>query len=253
LQLQLLHNNITYTVDTLLPINIAIPLQSGAGNPNCFYAAAPSFVPVKTDTFIGDTQQGGVVNFFDVQYNPHGNGTHTECVGHIATERYSINDCLKESLVIAQLITITPEQNGTDKVICKQQIENANIQNGCSALIIRTLPNVDSKLHKNYSGQNPPYIAADAMQSIVEAGIEHLIVDLPSVDREEDDGVLAAHHIFWNYNTGINSVRKYATITEMAYIPNQVADGLYLLNIQVMPIQLDASSSRLILYKINNT
>ncbi len=243
------YNNKNYTANLAQPICISIPLQSGNNNPNCFYANNPSFTPVKANDFIGDTQQGGAVNFFDVQYNPHGNGTHTECVGHISKNRFYINDCLKQYHSIATLISITPQQITNDSVITKEllQAQLQQYKEPINALIIRTLPNTDIKLNKNYCGTNPAYINAAAMQYIVEIGVEHLIVDLPSVDREQDEGKLAAHHIFWNYPS---ATRLYATITEMVYVPNNIADGIYFLNMQIMPISLDASSSNFILYKL---
>ena len=46
--------------------------------------------------WVGDVKQGGSVNFRNISFNPHGNGTHTECVGHISKEDFSINQCLKK-------------------------------------------------------------------------------------------------------------------------------------------------------------
>ncbi len=78
------HQNINYRANLAQPINISIPLKNGSQNPNCFGASMPNFTPVIDENFIGDTRKGSAVNFYNVQYNPHGNGTHTECVGHIA-------------------------------------------------------------------------------------------------------------------------------------------------------------------------
>jgi hypothetical protein len=80
-----------------------------------------------------------------------------------------------------------------------------------------------------------------------------LLIDLPSVDREQDGGELLAHKAFWNV-TDINNLnsdaRHNATITEMVYIPDTVADGTYLLNLQIASFENDASPSKPILYKI---
>jgi arylformamidase len=247
--IDLIYNNTLYKANLASPICISIPLQSGSNNPNCFYAPLPLFTPVQAPGFIGDTQQGGVVNFFNVQFNPHGNGTHTECVGHISKERYYINNCLQQYHSIAVLITVQPLQVAADYVITKNIIA-AQLQqytHSIEALIIRTLPNDAAKTTNNYSNTNPAYIDVEAMQYIVDLGVQHLLIDLPSVDKEADEGKLAAHHIYWQYPM---ATRVNATITEMIYVPTAVADGLYLLNIQVMPIALDASSSNIILYKL---
>lgn len=253
--ISLTHYSKLCTADLSKPIDISIVLKNGVENPNCFFAPEPYFSPVQAENFIGDTQQGGVVNFFNVTINPHGNGTHTECVGHIAKERFYINDCLKNFHSIGVLITIAPVLKNGDFIIEKSlleqkiKIEQAKIgDHFIQTLIIRTLPNTPEKLNKNYSNTNPAYFTNDAMEYIVNLGVQHLIVDLPSVDKEQDEGKLSAHHIFWNYPT---MTRKNATITELVFIDAAIEDGLYLTNIQIMPIALDASSSKVVLYALN--
>ena len=106
----------------------------------------------------------------------------------------------------------------------------------------------------DYSGTNPPYLSSEAMKFLVEHGVQHLLIDTPSVDREEDDGILAAHHIFWGLDADGNTLdesRNKATITELIYVPDEVKDGWYLLNLQIAPLELDASPSKPILYKLN--
>jgi arylformamidase len=236
-----------YTADLSQPIDISIPLENGNNNPNCFYAPHPKFEPVRNGNFVGATSEGGVVNFFNVFFNPHGNGTHTECVGHIAKETYTINQCLKKFHFAAVVVSVTLIQQNEDRVITAEALENA-----CSkylplpdVLVIRTLPNDASKKTRNYSGTNPPYVTVEAMQWIVANKVQHLALDLPSVDREEDEGILAAHHIFWNYPS---NPRLDATITELVYLSDEVANGFYLCNIQVTSIGLDASPSKLLLF-----
>ncbi len=239
----------TYHVDLSKPLDISIPLKAGFDNPNCFYAPAPEFEPVRAGSFVGDTTQGGAVNFKNVRFNPHGNGTHTECVGHIAKERFVINDCLKKFHFMAKLITIYPEKtdNG-DRVIFIEQLKEVLQANETQALILRTMPNDDWKTKTNYSNANPPYIDEAAMQYIVDCGIEHFLIDLPSVDREEDGGKLLAHRAFWKYP---NNIRSHATITEMIYAPDHIKDGNYLLNLQIASFDLDASPSKPVLYKFS--
>ena len=85
------------------------------------------------------------------------------------------------------------------------------------------------------------------MEYIVEQGIEHLLIDLPSVDRESDEGKLLAHKAFWKFP---NQIREQSTITELIYVPNKVKDGLFLLNIQIASFEIDASPSKPVLYKL---
>jgi len=71
------------------------------------------------------------------------------------------------------------------------------------------------------------------------------LLDLPSVDREQDDGKLAAHHAFWDFPHVIDRCRS---ITEMIYVPDEVLDGDYLLELQVPHFINDAAPSRPVLY-----
>jgi kynurenine formamidase len=114
-------------------------------------------------------------------------------------------------------------------------------------LIIRTKPNDHSKVQRQYSGTNFPYLTLGAMQRIVDAGVQHLLIDLPSVDREEDGGALAAHHLFWNVPAAPNFQK---TITELIYVPNEISDGDYILNLQVSNFANDAAPSRPMLFDL---
>jgi len=70
------------------------------------------------------------------------------------------------------------------------------------------------------------------------------------VDREEDEGVLAFHHAFWQVPENPNFDR---TITELIYVDSDIPDGDYILNFQVAPFENDASPSRPVLYKIKES
>ncbi len=238
--------NQTWRADLAHPIDLSILLKEGLENVNCFYAPPVEYAPVVAGSFVGDTRKGGVVNFFNVRFNPHGNGTHTECVGHIAKERYVLRDCLKESHFWAKLVSVFPQKTDEgDRVIFREQLEELLAPNEAEALIIRTLPNDNLKCRTNYSGANPPYLHHEAARYLVDCGVQHLLLDLPSVDREEDGGQLPAHKAFWQYPA---AVREHCTITELIYAPNEVRDGFYLLNLQTASFDLDASPSRPILY-----
>jgi kynurenine formamidase len=158
-----------------------------------------------------------------------------------------LHECLREHHFLAKLVSIYPQktENG-DRVIFRTQLEDLWDESAPKAFIIRTLPNDDLKKRNTYSGANPPYLHHEAMAFLVEKGIEHLLLDLPSVDREEDGGALLAHRAFWQYP---EAVRTHCTITEMIYVPNELKDGLYLLNLQTASFDLDVSPSKPVLYK----
>ena len=220
--------------------DLSIPLRHGTQNPKAWYAPDPEFQPFTFGDFTGSIKTGGSVNFFSAQIYPHGNGTHTESVGHIAPDQFSVTDAVDRLFFNARLCTIAPESFGEDQVITLEQLLDINLEN-IEAFIIRTLPNGGFKLTKNYSGKNPPYLSWQAAGYLREKGVRHLLLDLPSVDREEDGGELSAHKAFWNYP---EQPRLNATISEMIYVPDYIHDGLYLLNIQIPPMILDAAPSR---------
>jgi kynurenine formamidase len=120
-----------------------------------------------------------------------------------------------------------------------------------NALVIRTTPNDETKRSRNYDRQPAAFFSADAMRWIVARGVEHLVTDLPSLDRANDQGRLTAHRLFWNLGPGASALaddtRAHATVTELAFIPNAIPDGAYLLNIQIAPFAADAAPSRPIL------
>jgi len=211
---------------------------------NAFHLPKATFEPFQMGSFIGSVELGGPVRCDVVTVAPHGNATHTECVGHIAGAGYSVIDCMTEMADVAQLITVTPENVGGQLMITRTSLENAWKDRDIKTLIIRTLPNEDSKRVQQWSGANPPFIHIDAMHLIVEHGVRHLMVDLPSVDAEEDSGALVAHHAFWQWPS---SPRVECTITELIFVPNTVADGMYLVIFNVAPFNGDAAPSRPVL------
>src|SRR5688500_1831071 len=101
------------------PIDISIPLRAAADNVSAWYVSPPRIEPVVMGDWIGDVNKGAGVNFREVYLNPHGHGTHTECVGHISKEKFSLNQCLKTFMFFAELITVETVSENDDKIITK--------------------------------------------------------------------------------------------------------------------------------------
>ncbi|MFH7016545.1 cyclase family protein [Flavobacterium sp. FlaQc-47] len=251
-----------FEIDLSKPIDISIPLTNTDENPIAWYIEKPVIEPVVFGDWIGKVSEGkSSTNFNNIFFNPHGHGTHTECLGHITNDFYSINQSLKQFFFFAKLITVEPENIGEDLVITKDHISTSlngtNASNPVSmkteALIIRTLPNQKDKKSRKYSNTNPPYLSEEAAIFIRESEIQHLLIDLPSVDKEHDEGKLLAHKAFWNVKDTLNlnpDARFNATITEMIFAANEIEDGDYILNIQIASFENDASPSKPTLYKI---
>ncbi|MFN3529771.1 MAG: cyclase family protein [Bacteroidia bacterium] len=230
------------------PIDLSIPLQAGHHNPNAFGIADPEMKAFQVAGFIGKVSAGGPCNVEDISFSPHGNGTHTECVGHISAERFTINHCLKRFWFRARLISLLPESREEDAVISKLQLLTAlGDLTHTEAVIVRTLPNTTEKLQQRYAGTNPAYFEPSALGWLREQGVMHLLTDLPSVDKEDDGGLLAAHHSFWHFP---ENPRMAATITELIFVDNRVPDGDYALNLMIAPFESDASPSKPVLYPL---
>lgn len=265
-----------YRINADEPINISIPLDFAGAQPNAYGVEKATAKPCEASELVGDTRRGGSCNFEQITFIPHCNGTHTEGVGHITRERISIHDALKDAFIPATLVSVEPENasetretysvdlSRTDKLITRkaiekslQTLENSNpkskIQNPKS-LIIRTLPNDESKKAQTYIEEIPPFFSTEAMQFMVERKIKHLLVDLPSIDRIFDEGKLSNHRIFWNVEQGAFETNGESfvsnTITELIFVADEIADGNYLLNLQIAAFASDASPSRPVLFNL---
>jgi kynurenine formamidase len=247
------HNSQIFEVDLSKPIDISISITNTDENPIAWYIEKPLIEPVIFGNWTGKVSEGASTNFNNIFFNPHGHGTHTECVGHITREFYSVNQSLRQFFFLAELVSVSPEIQGEDLVITKDQIEKVLQGKTPEAIVIRTLPNEKDKLSKKYSNTNPAYLDENAARFIRQSGIQHLLIDLPSVDKEHDEGKLFAHKAFWNVKN-INDLnedaRLDATITEMIFVSNEIKDGSYLLNLQIASFENDASPSKPVLYDL---
>lgn len=242
------HQSKKFQIDLSKPLDISIPLRASADNVNAWYIGNPEIKPVADGDWTGSVKAGASVNFNSIQFNPHAHGTHTECIGHITEEFHSVNNHLKQFFFTAELISVVPEKQVDDSIISKQQIEVLLKDKHPEALVIRTLPNTKVKKNQQYSNSNWAYITEEAMVFIRERGVQHLLIDLPSVDKEHDGGKLLAHKAFWNF---YGQRRLDCTITEFIYVRNKIKDGSYLLNLQIASFENDATPSKPVLYEVH--
>ncbi len=247
---EIYHNSEKYKIDLAKPLDISIAIDISKENVNAWYIDDPKITPVKLDDWVGSVAQGAAVNFNTINFNPHSHITHTECVGHITKKVHSINKNLNKFFFLAEVISIYPKklENG-DLVITKERLENVLEDKKREAVIIRTLPNSDKKTIARYSNTNPPYLLEEGAVYLKEKNIKHLLIDLPSVDKEKDEGKLVSHNAFWNTS---ENIRLDATITEFIYVKDAIKDGTYLLNLMIAPFENDATPSKPILYKVEN-
>jgi arylformamidase len=253
-----------YFIEIDKPLSIAIALDFAGAQPSVFGAEKATAKTCETRALIGDTRRGGSCNFEQIKLIPHCNGTHTESIGHLTTERVFVNECLKDVFIPAVVVSIEPEASesypfeigSNEKLITRSRLEKSleNVDKSfLRALIVRTLPNRENKQSFSY-GDFTPFFSTEAMNFIVGQEVKHLLTDLPSIDRLNDGGKLSNHRIFWNLPPrGFELKSESAlnnTITELIYVPDEIADGCYLLNLQIPAFVSDAAPSRPILFRV---
>jgi kynurenine formamidase len=279
-------NNTSYQVNIKEFWSLAIPVyfNQPTQQPNHFGAKGALASPMHVGSFIGDTKQSGSCNVNELTINPHCNGTHTESIAHICNfdangdSASNAQISAQTSLTMAQLnipplmpcavISVTPTlaitsgENYTpefcknDFIINQQALEQALSQYSneqLQALVIRTLPNHINKCQQVYNSESQPaFFSREAILYLNKRGIEHLIVDIPSLDRLHDEGLMTCHHLFWQVEESSHQVKQqslvHKTITEMAFIDNKISDDFYFINIQTPAFHNDAAPSRPVLF-----
>ncbi|HMC98312.1 MAG TPA: cyclase family protein [Flavobacteriales bacterium] len=249
---EITHRGRTFRVDLSKPIDLSLPLHDGEHQLRAWWVGPVTMEPVRDGDKVYAVKQGAPVNFRTLTFNPHGHGTHTESVGHIAPDVHPVGNLLKRYFFTAQVMSLLPEERRapdgkTDAVITLEQLRNVVNERPPEALVVRTLPHVAHRASHDWSGSNPCYLQSTACAWLRSIGVKHLLLDLPSVDREEDGGVLAAHHAFWDFPATLDLDR---TITELLNVPADVPDGEYLLELQLPHLMNDAAPSRPVLYAL---
>ncbi len=269
-------------VDLARPVSLAMELRFEGRGPRHFGAPAASSRPLVLPGFSGSVTSGASCNCSTITLTPHCNGTHTECAGHLTAQPLDAFRIVPPGLIPAMLATVTPElaaaagetshprPGAQDRLVTRRRLTSAlcaadsRSMMPCRALVIRTRPNAADEHESPDTGRNgdgapkggtpPPYLSYEAALWVVERGIEHLVVDLPSVDRLQDEGLLTAHRVFFGLPPGSSQLdragRPQCTITELACVPESVADGEYLLSLQVPALAGDAVPSRPLLYTL---
>jgi arylformamidase len=258
-----------WRADLRRPIDLAIPLDFAGAQPRFFAGTPASSAPLRAGSFTGSVGAGASCNCATYTLAPHCHGTHTECVGHVTDPAASLAALTPVAPCLALLVSLRPRALGPkaagpyagaeDRIIDRTALEQAAaawLAEPWTAVVVRTLPNEIAKQHRAYvdGGAPAPYFEPSAMGWLVERGVTSLVVDLPSLDRADDGGHLAAHRIYWGLPPGVTDVnvatRPHALVTELAYVPDETPDGLYLLDLHVPAFVADAAPSRPVLYPL---
>jgi kynurenine formamidase len=249
--------------------SLALALDFDGRAPRWFGAPPPTSTALHAAGFSGRVSGGASCNASTLSLTPHCDGTHTEAVGHLTREPYNVRDVVPAGFLSALLLSVAPEPaasaaegtrpppRATDLLITRRALATAwplALPFTPVALIIRTLPNNDRKRHRDYTQEPAAFLSLPAATYLVERGIEHLVLDVPSADRADDEGELAAHRVFFGLDPGEQALaaarRPQCTITELAFVPDALRDGAWLLQLQIPALAGDALPSRPLLYRL---
>ncbi len=261
------------------PRSLAIPLHFDAPGVRHFSAPPATSTALRIDDFTGDVRSGASCNCATLTLTPHCHGTHTECVGHLTAERIHVRELVPRAPLPALVLstpvvraadspeTTRPRPAPDDAVVTgaalqaalravEMRLPAAPLLPGSEpplAIVIRTLPNDPAKLTRDYSDGSAPFLTLEAVGWLAARGTRHLVVDLPSLDRSHDAGELAAHRAFFGLPArGVDgpadAVRHACTVTELAFVPDEIADGVALLQLTLPEIDGDAVPSAPLLY-----
>lgn len=254
-------------------VSLAIPVDFNSTGPRHFGAPAPTTQAFSIGSFSGSVASGASANCSTITLNPHCQMTHTESVAHLTRESGDTWRVVPRGLLPAVIVSVTPEPAressegsdpqpwGTDTLITRRRLRAAwPTARPAPALpepvaaIIRTLPNGADKRSRDYTDAVPPYLTREAVEWLVEKRIEHLVLDVPSLDRTHDEGRLVGHRLFFGLPPGStargDAARSRATVTELAFVPDELADGPCLLQLAVPAIGGDAVPSQPIVYPL---
>lgn len=244
-------------VDSTAAVDLARPLGFGEGQPSWFGAGPARSRALRAGGFVGDTRLGGSCNVSVLEVIPHCQGTHTESWGHLCDTCDPLPELLAETLFPASLIrvragtaggspdTLPPTAADTDRVLDVRALRPrlATLAAGFHRALVLALEEDDTD-----PGAPPAYLSPEAVLLLLAAGVQHLLVEFPSLDRLEDGGLLCAHRAFWGLGPGSRqrpaAEARGRTVTELIRVPAGLVAGPGLLELGIAPLAGDASPSR---------
>lgn len=249
--------------------SIAITLDPHGPHASFFAGSPAQASPLRVGDYVADVSLGGSCNAEVVQYVPHCHGTHTECKAHLEKAAGNVLDVIEQQPCLARTITLlgTPAETGVDsypvtlradEIVLTLQELRAHLDDPgappVEALIIRTLPNDTEKLTRDYAlHPSYPVLSSEATGWLAGQELKHLLIDTPSLDRADDNGLLANHRRWWGMDGHDDTLQLdpgARSVTEMIYVPEIVPDGLYWLHLELQPLRSDATSSRPVIYPV---
>lgn len=249
-------------------IDLSIPIVAGRAA-YAFSLPDVTRAPFRAGGFTGDVRAGGSVNCPILTFCAHGNGTHTEGVGHIVEDDVSVLDLVPYGPMPACVLTVSTvalgdseeHTDGThdaeDRVVSARALAAARRAiaphpDHLFAVVLR-VEDARGDPARIWSDCDPPYFTREAMGLLRDWGTHHFLTELPSLDRENDGGRTPAHHKYFGLPLGMTKLEQPPeprTVTELIVIPDEVPDGVAFVDLQVAPFHADAAPSRPMLFPL---
>lgn len=253
MKVQVRRRSVQLTVDFARGRSLAIPLDPEGRHPRFFADTSVQARPLRRGDFVGDMNRGASCNAEVIEFSAHSHGTHTECIGHVLPEHQPVIGTVDEAPTLMRLATIPVEARDENGLIPASALGDlATFDIG--ALALRTLPNDADKQWRNYDDAPAfPILSREAIQRLSESSLMHLLIDTPSLDHPESHG-LQNHATWWGLYARVQpGVADAAarSLTEMIFVPDDIEDGCYWLDLQLAPFVSDAVPSRPIIYPVH--
>jgi hypothetical protein len=259
-------------------------MRFDGGGPRHFGAPAARARPYAAPGFSGEVRRGASCNCATIELTPHCNGTHTESVAHLVDEALDVCDLVPLGLMPALVVSAAPVAAATtdedsdpaprpgDRLLTRAAVLAgwpANLPFAPRALVLRSAAGGTSGVAADADATDDgsadvdvdsgadisaPYLTRQLVNELVARGIEHLVVDLPSIDRGRDGGRLCGHRLFFGLPPGstrlAEAARRGCTVTEYARIPATLADGPCALQLTLPRLAGDAVPSRPLVFRL---
>lgn len=264
------YNSISLEVNNLkldlkLPQNVSRMISFGdsATSSGAFYINQPKSETVEfPGLFIGDIERGGSCNVDYLTFCPH-NITHLETSAHILSLESNppmVSDISQDKLMgLAYLIDLSDKNWDDNDLIQLEDIQATleALKYPVNMVIIKTHASLLEESY-DFSGKNFLAVSEEAAkylnkyqknQSVLHA----LILDLPSIDPENDEGKLLAHRAWFGIpKMGVNhSDQQKKALVELAYFKEN-EQGYYYVNITPAKLKTNAVSTGISLSHVQN-
>ena len=239
--------------------------------PRHFGAPRASARPLRAGDSAAASTRGASCNCEVITLTPHCNGTHTECVGHLTRERARRQGVIPRRLLLAVLLTSSrsspataressdPAPRADDLLITRGALERAWPAPPAPRLQARArdphaAQRAPTSRTRDYAPRRRRTCRARRRSWLVERGIVHLVSMCPrSTAAAMGAGsprTASSSACRRGAARSLEAAAARSTITELAFVPDALADGWYLLSLQVPALGGDAVPCRPLLYPL---